>query len=134
MPPRTCTSSMYVMTYKQITQEFGCSTEVATVGLTTYIFGLGVGPLFLAPLSEFYGRRKIYLVSFTLFLIWMIPCAVAQNIETMLVVRFFSGLSGAAFLSVAGGTVGDMFNRHELAGPMMLYTASPFVGPELGPL
>ncbi|KAH8704752.1 major facilitator superfamily domain-containing protein [Talaromyces proteolyticus] len=130
----TCTSSMYVMTYKQITKEFGCSNEVATVGLTTYIFGLGIGPLFLAPLSEFYGRRRIYLVSFTFFVIWMIPCAVAQNIQTMLVVRFFSGLSGAAFLSVAGGTVGDMFNRHELAAPMMLYTASPFLGPEIGPL
>lgn len=52
----------------------------------------------------------------------------------MIIARFFSGLSGSAFLSVAGGTVGDMFDRHELAFPMMLYTASPFVGPEVGPL
>lgn len=52
----------------------------------------------------------------------------------MIVVRFFSGLAGSAFLSVAGGTVGDLFARNELAAPMMIYTASPFVGPELGPL
>lgn len=52
----------------------------------------------------------------------------------MIVARFFNGLSGSAFLSVAGGTVGDLFARHELAAPMMLYTASPFVGPEIGPL
>lgn len=58
----------------------------------------------------------------------------AKNIETMLVCRFFNGLAGSAFLSVAGGTVGDMFNRQELAFPMMLYTASPFIGPEVGPL
>jgi MFS family permease len=73
-------------------------------------------------------------VSFSLFLIWLIPCAVAKNTQTMLVSRFFNGLSGSAFLSVAGGTVGDMFDRHELAFPMMLYTASPFIGPEVGPL
>lgn len=54
--------------------------------------------------------------------------------ETMIVSRFFNGLAGSAFLSVAGGTVGDMFDRQELALPMMLYTASPFVGPEVGPL
>lgn len=24
--------------------------------------------------------------------------------------------------------------RHELAAPMMVYTASPFIGPEIGPL
>lgn len=52
----------------------------------------------------------------------------------MLVARFLDGVSGSAFLSVAGGTVGDIFERHELAAPMMVYTASPFVGPELGPL
>lgn len=52
----------------------------------------------------------------------------------MIVSRFFNGLAGSAFLSVAGGTVGDLFNRHELSAPMMIYTSSPFIGPELGPL
>jgi hypothetical protein len=37
-------------------------------------------------------------------------------------------------VSIGISTVGDMFDRHELALPMMLYTASPFVGPEVGPL
>ncbi|KAI9045085.1 MFS transporter [Aspergillus affinis] len=130
----TCTSSMYTVTYDQITEEFNCSRLVATLGLSFFIFGLAVGPLFLGPLSEFYGRRYIYIISFTFFLIWLIPCAVAQNIETMIVCRFFNGIAGSAFLSVAGGTVGDLFARHELSAPMMLYTASPFVGPEVGPL
>jgi hypothetical protein len=30
----------------------------------------------------------------------------------MLIARFLDGLAGSAFLSVAGGTVGDMFARH----------------------
>lgn len=52
----------------------------------------------------------------------------------MLIVRFFDGLAGSAFLSVAGGTVGDMFPKDQLSAPMMIYTASPFVGPEVGPV
>lgn len=84
--------------------------------------------------SEFYGRRPIYLVSFTFFLIWQIPSAVAKNIQTMLIARFFDGLSGSAFLSVAGGTVGDLFKREDLQFPMMIFTVSPFVGPAVGPL
>jgi hypothetical protein len=36
-------------------------------------------------------------------------------------------MAGSAFLSVAGGTVGDMFAGPELSAPMMIYTASPFV-------
>jgi predicted MFS family arabinose efflux permease len=42
----------------------------------------------------------------------MIPCAVAPNIQTMLISRFLDGLAGSAFLSVAGGTVGDMYAKH----------------------
>jgi multidrug resistance protein len=88
----------------------------------------------LGPLSEFYGRRPIYIVSIGFFLIWLIPSAVAQNIETMLISRFLDGLAGSAFLSVAGGTVGDLFSRQQLQAPMMIFTASPFVGPSIGPL
>jgi MFS family permease len=47
----------------------------------------------------------------------------------MLVSRFFDGLAGSAFLSVAGGSIGDMFPRDRLQAPMMIYTASPFIGP-----
>ena len=90
--------------------------------------------LLLNLVSEFYGRRPIYLVSFSFFLIWIIPSAVAKNLETMFISRFLDGLSGSAFLSVAGGTVGDLFNRHQLQLPMLIYTASPFLGPSVGPV
>lgn len=58
----------------------------------------------------------------------------AQNITTLIIGRFFSGFASSAFLSVAGGDMADLFTRHEIAAPMMVYTASPFIGPELGPL
>jgi multidrug resistance protein len=130
----TCASALYTSTYNQLEDEFNISREVATVGLTTYVCGLGLGPMFLSPLSEFYGRRSIYICAFGMFFIWLIPCAVAPDIGSMLVFRFIDGLAGSAFLSVAGGTVGDMFPKEKLSAPMMIYTASPFVGPEVGPV
>ncbi|ORY77417.1 major facilitator superfamily domain-containing protein, partial [Protomyces lactucae-debilis] len=129
-----CDSSIYTSTYAQIIPEFGTNQNVATLGLTLFIFGLGIGPLFLAPLSEFYGRRPIYLISFGLFFVWQIPCAFAQNIETMLIVRFLAGLSSSPGLSIAGGSVSDCFEGRALAFPMALYSASPFLGPVIGPL
>jgi hypothetical protein len=47
-----CTSSLYVATYEQIKKEFDISNIVATLGLTLMVAGLGLGPMFLAPLSE----------------------------------------------------------------------------------
>ena len=113
--------------------EFGNSTLVATLGLSTFVLGIALGPAW-SPLSEFYGRRPIYIGSFVFFVIFLIPSAVARNIETMIVVRFLQGLAGSAFLSVSGGTVGDLFTRDTMQGPMTMFTVSPFIGPSLGPL
>ena len=130
----TCASSMYTLTYSQMITDFHVSRVVATLGLSLFVVGLGLGPMLLGPLSEFYGRRPIYIISFAFFMIWLIPCAVAKNIGTELISRFIDGFAGSAFLSVAGGTVGDMFVRNELQAPMMIFTASPFIGPPAGPI
>ncbi|KAH0383177.1 MFS general substrate transporter, partial [Aureobasidium melanogenum] len=129
-----CASSLYTGTTAQVEDKFGTSRTITTLGLSMFVVGLGLGPMILAPLSEFYGRRPVYVISTLMFVIWIVPCAVANNIATLVIARFLDGFAGAAFLSVAGGTVGDMFTGAELQKPMMVYTAAPFLGPELGPL
>lgn len=130
----TCASSIYTSSYTGMNAEFeGTSTLVATIGLSTFVLGIALGPAW-SPLSEFYGRRPIYLGSFFLFTIWIIPSAVAQNIETMIIARFFQGFTGSAFLSVAGGTVGDLFSKETMQAPMAVFSTAPFLGPSIGPL
>ncbi|KAJ3560579.1 hypothetical protein NPX13_g9254 [Xylaria arbuscula] len=130
----TCTSSIYTATYSQMNPEFHQSEIVATLGLSTFVLGIALGPLFLGPLSEFYGRRPIYLISWTMFVVWVIPSAVAHNSATIITTRFINGFVGSAFLSVAGGTVSDVFRRDQIQSPMTIISLSPFIGPSLGPL
>lgn len=42
-----CTSSIYSTTYDQIMSEFHCSQEIATLGLSLFIWGMGKKILFL---------------------------------------------------------------------------------------
>ncbi|GAA95045.1 uncharacterized protein L969DRAFT_104736 [Mixia osmundae IAM 14324] len=130
----TCASSMVASTYTAVEPEFGISEEVATLSLSLFVWGLGISPLFLAPLSETYGRRPIYLISFALFLLFNIPVAAAHNAATWLVGRTLTGLFAAPFLSVAGGSVTDMFSGPKTGRPMAIFTASPFIGPAAGPI
>jgi MFS family permease len=53
--------------------------------------------------------------------------------QTMIVGRFLAGFSGSAFLAVSGGTVVDLWPREQLQFPMVMYAASTFLGPVLGP-
>jgi multidrug resistance protein len=115
-------------------EEFHSSRIVSILGLTTYVCGIALGPMLLGPLSEFYGRRPIYLISWSFFVIWNIPQAVAPGMATILVTRFLDGFSGSAFLAVSGGTVGDLFPKESLQAPMALFSIAPFIGPSVGPL
>jgi MFS family permease len=79
--------------------EFG--NQNATVGSFTvsiYLLGYVVGPVFVAPLSEIYGRKLILTLFNAFFCLWQIGCALAPNLETLIVCRFFSGIGGVACL------------------------------------
>lgn len=71
---------------------FGVSEETALLSVTLFVVGFGIGPMFFAPLSELYGRRIMYVSTLLIGIIFIIPCAVAQNIGTLLVCRFIDGI------------------------------------------
>lgn len=115
----------------EIQKEFHVSAEITTLALSLYVLGFAVGPVLLAPLSEYFGRQPVYVVSwFTLFL-FQLPVALAPNIGTILVCRFIAGFAGGAPLTNTGGTVSDLWRRNESGGPMAVYGLSSTLGPPL---
>ncbi|KIJ64167.1 hypothetical protein HYDPIDRAFT_175592 [Hydnomerulius pinastri MD-312] len=130
----TCASSVAAFTETGTSQSFHVSHEVTILGISLYVTGLGAGPLLVGPLSEVYGRNIIYQASYALFFIFTFPVAFAPNMAVFLVFRLITGFCGSAFLSVAGGSVSDMFSNATVANPMAVYTMSPFIGPVAGPL
>ncbi|EDN90845.1 hypothetical protein SS1G_00245 [Sclerotinia sclerotiorum 1980 UF-70] len=79
--------------------------------IALYVLGLGIGPLFLAPLSELHGRRIVYLSCFTIFTVLNVGCALAPNIAALSTLRLLSGMAGSAGPSLGGSSISDMFSR-----------------------
>ena len=55
-----------------IQEEFGVAAEVTTLCLSLYVLGYAIGPVLLAPLSEYFGRQPVYAVSW--FLLFIFSC------------------------------------------------------------
>lgn len=87
-----------------------------------------------APLSEMVGRRMIYASTLLLAVIFIIPCAVAPNIGTLIVCRAIDGIAFSAPMTLVGGTLADLWKNEERGVPMAAFSASPFIGPAIGPL
>lgn len=83
-------STSYTSSMPGMQKEFSEPSEtVATLGVTTYMIGLAVGSLILAPLSEIYGRRPVYIGALGFFSLMVLPCALAKSLSMVLVFRFF---------------------------------------------
>lgn len=115
----------------EIQKEFHVSAEITTLALSLYVLGFAVGPVLLAPLSEYFGRQPVYVVSWFVLFIFQLPVALAPNIGTILVCRFIGGFAGGAPLTNTGGTVSDLWKRNESGGPMAVYGLSSTLGPPL---
>ncbi|KAF1962798.1 MFS general substrate transporter [Byssothecium circinans] len=96
----------------------GVSAQVATLGLSMYILGLAFGPMSLAPLSEYYGRRPVYVVSYAIFLLLLLGTTVVETLPAFLVLRLLSGYFSSVTVSNFGGTIADLFHHHD-TGPAM---------------
>ncbi|PCD29549.1 hypothetical protein AU210_012085 [Fusarium oxysporum f. sp. radicis-cucumerinum] len=117
-----------------VVERFDTSSEVALLTVTLFVYGFGIGPLVFSPLSELYGRRIIYVLTFGVAVIFIIPCAVAKNIETLLVCRAIDGIAMSVPVANIGGSLADMWRPEERGVPMTAFSAAPFLGPIMGPL
>ncbi|KAB8225592.1 major facilitator superfamily domain-containing protein [Aspergillus novoparasiticus] len=115
-------------------EEFGVSREVSLVVVTVFVIGFGVGPMAFAPMSEMFGRRPVYALTLLLAVIFIIPCAVSKNIGTLIVCRAIDGIAFSAPMTLVGGTLADLWKNEERGVPMAAFSASPFLGPAIGPL
>ncbi|KAJ9426776.1 hypothetical protein FOXG_08107 [Fusarium oxysporum f. sp. lycopersici 4287] len=127
-------STCYTASVSGLAEEFGASTTVTTLGLTTYLLGLAVGSLIVAPLSELYGRQKVYIVCLTVWALLILPCALATSLTEIIVVRFFGAVFGAAMISNSPGTIVDISDPDYLAAAMSMWSIAPLNGPSTGPI
>lgn len=130
----TLVSSAYTGGIKQIIIEFDASQEVATLGVSLFVLGFAVGPLLWAPLSELFGRQVLFVTTYACLTAFNAGCAGANNIWTLLILRFFAGAFGSSPLTNAGGTIADMFEADQRGLATAIFAAAPFLGPVLGPV
>ena len=81
-----------------------------------------------------FGRRPVYGVTLGIAVVFVIPCAVAQNIGTLIVCRAIDGIAFSAPMTLVGGSLADLWKNEERGVPMAAFWAAPFLGPAIGPL
>jgi EmrB/QacA subfamily drug resistance transporter len=74
-----------------------------------YVLANLVGISLMAKLSDRYGRRRIYIISLTVFTIGSIVVALSHNFNILLIGRAVQGFGASGIFPVASAVVGDIF-------------------------
>jgi MFS transporter, DHA1 family, multidrug resistance protein len=130
----TFASSVFSTATVVTAEIFNVSIEVMTLGTSLFVLGFALGPIIWGPMSELFGRKKPLFIGFFIFAIFQIATAVAQNLYTIMLTRFFGGLFGSAPLAIVGGTLADFFPPVNRGVAAVIFAGATFVGPIAGPI
>lgn len=78
-----------------ITHDFGAGLQAATWVVNSYALSLAALILLGGALADRYGRRRIFLLGTVWFTAASVICAVAPNVETLIIARALQGVGGA---------------------------------------
>lgn len=95
---------------------------------------MAIIPLWWSVLSEAYGRRPVYLASFTLFLVFNSIAAISTSISMFIVMRFLAGGASASVAAVGAGTVADLWEVKRRGTAMGYFFLGPMLGPLVSPI
>ncbi|KAF1971757.1 MFS multidrug transporter [Bimuria novae-zelandiae CBS 107.79] len=110
------------------------SQAEASMALSIYILAFAFGPMVLAPCSEVWGRRIIWIVGASWYVLWNTLCGLSTSRGLLITGRLMAGLGASAEFAVSGAIVADCFTSDERGKSTAVRSFLPLLGPALGPI
>ena len=123
----------------------------AQLALSIFVLAFAFAPLLLAPCSEVFGRRWVWILAGLWYVLWNTVCGFAEAKGVMIAGRFLAGVGGSAtfavshycndtpcrfliILQLAMPILGDCWRPEERGRSFAIATFIPLLGPALGPI
>ncbi|KAB2575227.1 Efflux pump bik6 [Lasiodiplodia theobromae] len=103
--------------------------------VTSWAVGGALCSFVVLPLMEDFGLRRVFLATYFILILSLIPQAVARNFATLIVTRFFSGGCVAILANSTSSVIGNIWaGDHARTIPMTLWIVLYLAGSSTGPV
>ncbi|SFN09991.1 multidrug effflux MFS transporter [Variovorax sp. OV329] len=125
---------MYLPALPAIGASLHADIAAVQMSLTVFFLALGIGQLLYGPVSDMLGRKPPLYFGLAMFVAASVGCAMAQSVDTLVLLRFLQGLGAAAGMAIPRAVVRDLHTGTDAARLMSLLMLVFSVSPILAPL
>ncbi|CAK7269321.1 hypothetical protein SEPCBS119000_003510 [Sporothrix epigloea] len=127
-------SSIFYPALSQIASKLHTTHTIANLTIALYMLAMAIFPLWWSSFSETLGRRSVYIISFSFFVVFSILSAISKSISMLLVMRVLGGGASASVQAVGAGTLADIWEPRERGRAMGIFYLGPLTGPLFAPI
>ncbi|KAL4743535.1 major facilitator superfamily domain-containing protein [Aspergillus similis] len=120
--------------FNQVAEAYDVDTQKVAYTTGLYMLGLGIGSVVMSPTAILWGKRPVYLLGATLFIISAVWCAASPNYPSLVVARIFQGIAVSPVECLPSATIAEIYFLHERAYRVGIYTLLLLGGKNLIPL
>lgn len=126
--------SIYLPSLILFEKIFDANSKVINATVSVYMAFFAIAPLFGAALSDYGGRKTVYMGCLAVFLVAnTLLAAIPPNIGALFTLRIFQAIGASMVVSIGAGTVADITEPARRASRMGIFLLGPQLGPILGP-
>lgn len=116
-----------------IAAALGVHAAAAQLLISLSLIAIAFGNLFIAPLSDRYGRRPVVLGGLGLFVAGSVAGILAPTLKLLVLARVVQAFGGGAAMAVMRATIMDFFGPARAAGAIAATATAILVAPMLAP-
>ncbi len=116
-----------------IGKEFHANAVQISWVATSYILAAAIFLVPLGKLADIVGRKKIYTIGLSLFIISSILCALSGSIHQLIFFRVIQGLGSSMIFSTSTAIITSVYPPGERGRPLGINVSAVYIGLSIGP-
>lgn len=117
-----------------IANDLGVTVTLVNLAITTYMIVSGITPAILGNAADNMGRRPIYILALSIYLVANIGLGAQSNYAALLVLRMVQSAGSSGTISLGYGIISDIASPNERGSYVGLFNIGPNVAPPFGPV
>ncbi|KAI1111482.1 chloramphenicol resistance protein [Nemania sp. NC0429] len=128
------TANIYFPGVVQIQKDLHVTAELVDLTITSYLIVQGISPVLFGDAADLFGRRPVFIVMFSIYVIANIALALQDNYVALLILRMVQSLGCSATIAISYGVIADVSTPAERGSMQGIAITAANVGPVLAPV